>query len=263
MIAFRWCVALLGVALMARPGLGQEAVADKKKAEPSPAKKQVTDTFQEYQRENQKLFRKFQKANQADKQKIVGQELPALQKKYAGKLMEIADANRKKPAAAEALSFVAALSARDREMQKKASDRLLEDHLDDNAFVTALGMFARQGKVLEDIIAKTKNRDVRGVALYYQMSAKKGRGLNEANAKAIIPLMERLQKEFGDVELVMAGGRSRGTLGDLIGNELFAYNNLRVGKVAPEIKGEDVDGVEFKLTDYRGKVVVIDFWGDW
>ena len=33
--------------------------------------------------------------------------------------------------------------------------------------------------------------------------------------------------------------------------------------VAPEIEAEDLDGVNFKLSDYRGKVVVIDFWGDW
>jgi hypothetical protein len=39
--------------------------------------------------------------------------------------------------------------------------------------------------------------------------------------------------------------------------------NLRVGKVAPDIEGEDLDGKTFKLSDYRGKVVVLDFWGDW
>lgn len=37
----------------------------------------------------------------------------------------------------------------------------------------------------------------------------------------------------------------------------------RVGKLAPEIEGEDVDGVPFKLSDYRGKVVLLDFWGHW
>jgi cytochrome oxidase Cu insertion factor (SCO1/SenC/PrrC family) len=39
--------------------------------------------------------------------------------------------------------------------------------------------------------------------------------------------------------------------------------SLAIGKVAPEIEGEDVDGKRFKLSDYRGKVVVLDFWGDW
>ena len=35
-----------------------------------------------------------------------------------------------------------------------------------------------------------------------------------------------------------------------------------VGQVAPEIDGEDLDGVPIKLSDYRGKVVVLDFWGN-
>ncbi|MAG58342.1 MAG: hypothetical protein CMJ83_18805 [Planctomycetes bacterium] len=39
--------------------------------------------------------------------------------------------------------------------------------------------------------------------------------------------------------------------------------NLRVGGMAPEIKGKDLDGVAFKLSDYRGKIVVLDFWGHW
>ena len=38
---------------------------------------------------------------------------------------------------------------------------------------------------------------------------------------------------------------------------------LEVGNQAPEITGEDIDGVAFKLSDYRGKVVMLDFWGDW
>jgi hypothetical protein len=38
---------------------------------------------------------------------------------------------------------------------------------------------------------------------------------------------------------------------------------LVVGKVAPEIVGKDIDGETFKLSDYRGKIVLLDFWGDW
>jgi len=45
--------------------------------------------------------------------------------------------------------------------------------------------------------------------------------------------------------------------------ELKALRTLRVGKEAPEIKAGDLDGKEFKLTDYRGKVVMLDFWGHW
>jgi peroxiredoxin len=38
---------------------------------------------------------------------------------------------------------------------------------------------------------------------------------------------------------------------------------LKVGEVAPEIEGEDIDGKPMKLSDFRGKGVVLDFWGDW
>ncbi|MCZ6597611.1 MAG: PDZ domain-containing protein, partial [Planctomycetota bacterium] len=38
---------------------------------------------------------------------------------------------------------------------------------------------------------------------------------------------------------------------------------LMVGDLAPEIDGEDLDGIPFKLSDYRGKVVVLSYWGFW
>lgn len=43
----------------------------------------------------------------------------------------------------------------------------------------------------------------------------------------------------------------------------FEKERLQIGMVSPDITGKDVDGVQFKLSDYRGKVVVLDFWGDW
>jgi len=36
-----------------------------------------------------------------------------------------------------------------------------------------------------------------------------------------------------------------------------------VGAVAPEIEGTDLDDAEFKLSDFRGKVVMLQFWGNW
>lgn len=42
-----------------------------------------------------------------------------------------------------------------------------------------------------------------------------------------------------------------------------ASNAPKVGEEAPEIEGMDLDNESFKLSDYRGKVVLLDFWGDW
>ena len=44
---------------------------------------------------------------------------------------------------------------------------------------------------------------------------------------------------------------------------MTATATLEPGKPAPEIDGEDMDEKRFKLSDYRGKVVMLDFWGDW
>lgn len=43
----------------------------------------------------------------------------------------------------------------------------------------------------------------------------------------------------------------------------YMVSALSVGKVAPEISGRDLDSVQFSLSDYRGKVVVLMFSGDW
>ncbi len=38
---------------------------------------------------------------------------------------------------------------------------------------------------------------------------------------------------------------------------------LKRGQIAPPLAGKDLDGKEFKLSDYRGRVVLVDFWGPW
>ncbi len=70
-------------------------------------------------------------------------------------------------------------------------------------------------------------------------------------------LLERAISEYRTVPY------DRRTLGEVAQDELFELHHLRVGKVAPDIKGEDVDGGRFKLSDYRGKVVVLTFSGNW
>ena len=73
-------------------------------------------------------------------------------------------------------------------------------------------------------------------------------------------LLKSAADKFGDVEYQ---GK---TIGEVAKRELKVMEiqrNLQVGKVAPDIEGPDIDGVNFKLSDYRGKVVMLDFWGDW
>ncbi len=47
------------------------------------------------------------------------------------------------------------------------------------------------------------------------------------------------------------------------GCEPPAPYGVATGKRSPEISGKDVTGKTIKLSDYKGKVVLLDFWGTW
>ena len=70
-------------------------------------------------------------------------------------------------------------------------------------------------------------------------------------------LYEKMLASYADIEL------ENQKLGNVATTALFALRHLAVGKVAPEIQGIDLNGVNFKLSDYRGKVVMLSFWAHW
>jgi peroxiredoxin len=72
-------------------------------------------------------------------------------------------------------------------------------------------------------------------------------------------LFERTIAEFADLKSE-GSGRS---LAEIARSELRELRELSVGSVAPDVTGSDADGKSFKLSDYRGKVVVLTFSGNW
>ena len=116
--------------------------------------------------------------------------------------------------------------------------------------------------LLRTLLEKDSRREVQGVASLALAQALKRRlemapTGGEATASRVRAesekLLRRASDQFGDVKL--AGG---GTVGEKARLELD--DNLVVGKVPPEIEGQDQDGKTFKLSDYKGKVVLLDFW---
>lgn len=65
-------------------------------------------------------------------------------------------------------------------------------------------------------------------------------------------LFERLPKEFAETPYAAQAS-----------GYLFELDHLQIGMTAPEIEGTDSEGKAFKLSEYRGQVVVLDFWGFW
>jgi thiol-disulfide isomerase/thioredoxin len=78
-------------------------------------------------------------------------------------------------------------------------------------------------------------------------------------------LFDEVIKDYGDCPFVpvMPTRRAATTLSEHAGDDLFELLHLTIGQVAPELKGEDFADHEIKLSDYRGKVVVISFWASW
>ncbi len=119
------------------------------------------------------------------------------------------------------------------------------DFADDVAYFT-------DARVAES--ARSAYAQKRGAAL---LAANVARGV-PALREAGLASLRRVVDDF-----YFAEHRKAGYLGAVADAELFEFEHLQVGMVAPEIDGADEDGVPFKLSDYRGKVVALDFWGFW
>jgi hypothetical protein len=118
--------------------------------------------------------------------------------------------------------------------------------------------------LLRALLEKDPRREVQGLAsLTLAQELKRRLEMTPAGGEATASqvrsesekLLRRAFDEFGDVKLAVGG-----TVGDKAKLELDDILHLAVGKVAPEIEGKDQDGNQFKLSDYRGKVVLLDFW---
>lgn len=179
---------------------------------------------------------------------------------------------------------------------ERAIDALLKDHVTSPRFGTALAQLsaARQPspgveKLFRAVLEKSDVRDAKGNATFglaqvlknqneiaaalkdadenrvKQYEAYYGAELvksirdkdSEALSQEIEKLLEQVVEDYADVR------GPRGTLGDAAKPDLFEIRHLAIGKEVPEIEGEDLDGESFRISDYRGKVVVIDFWGHW
>jgi thiol-disulfide isomerase/thioredoxin len=114
-------------------------------------------------------------------------------------------------------------------------------------------------------LEKNPSREARGLAAYweaYRLREKANDELGNATGDKASKDAEALLQMVIEKYAELPSGR-QGTLGQRASVALHELQRLAVGKVAPEIEGEDSDGKRFKLSDYRGKVVVLDFWGHW
>jgi hypothetical protein len=186
--------------------------------------------------------------------------------------IDLARTNPRDPASFEALEWVLAGHigwgpTTDPAFGVLTKDHLNSDKLEAICLNVALYFETDSGeRFLRAVLDKNPHRSVRGVAclslgrqLYYAAARARYDKRPEADRllKESEQHYERVVAEFADVQ-------SKGSpIVERAKAALFEIRYLAIGKPAPDIAGEDVDGKSFKLSDYRGKVVVLDFWGHW
>ena len=149
---------------------------------------------------------------------------------------------------------------------QKAVDRLVTKHGDHAAVESACLALARSrspqaAATLQKILETAQKPNIRAAAALSLAQLKVGQidrlGNNPAEADKVAAEAEKLYNrvinEFGKDAVQHKATAERELKGMAI----------RPGKEAPEITAADLDGKEFKLSDYRGKVVLLDFWGHW
>lgn len=159
----------------------------------------------------------------------------------------------------------------DTDVARQAAERLVAGHLGDEALESNLGFLENSGaeqarKVLSAAFQNSPVPRIRARAGYslaslWSVRAERQSWRDPASARAAAEKAAALFREVVDHHGEFRGGRGR--LGDLAQARLDEMESLSVGRVAPEIEGEDIDGRSMSLSDYRGKVVVIAFWGYW
>jgi thiol-disulfide isomerase/thioredoxin len=107
------------------------------------------------------------------------------------------------------------------------------------------------------VFAKTTNPEVRGKAGYRLASET----LREGDEKAAEPLLESLARDRY-LEGVYASGRTL-SVSAWADGKLREIRMLKVGKVIPEVYAETLEGKKQTISEFRGKVVVVDVWTTW
>jgi len=218
---------------------------------------------------------------------------------YADRFMAMARAHPDDPAAADALSraVIVDLAGRHRE---HAMEQIRTRHSKSSRIAEALGMIAYDTTIsetesfLREVLEENPSVEVRARAAL-ALSRHLERLIGEAeNMREFPERFELAATRFGRDEMIRMRDRdtaamrreresllalvireypevpgSRSDLGDgpspaeIAARELRSLRDLTVGKPAPEIEGQDVDGKPMKLSDHRGKVVVVTFWATW
>jgi hypothetical protein len=170
--------------------------------------------------------------------------------------------NASRSPAAETLLRVALQSSPHREVRAQACYSLA-------TFLMAKAQAATHAKAPRKPVTKNPNKKVdESTSDLIVPNRDEAVKLFELLAKDYSDVIVAGRKSYGDlarVSLARLRPRSRGIAGSASGMIDSGYLpiGLEIGMLAPEIVGRDTNDQAMRLSGYRGRVVVLDFWGHW
>ncbi len=187
-------------------------------------------------------------------------------KEYVVELRDLAMSARGTDTAASAWIWIVSIAGNVNDLPSRpaALDVLLSEYLQSPRLVDLppklrYADFAAGEAALRKMLDGSPHAPVKASALYTLAGIALGDSdTSPAKRDEAKELFSRLSVEFGEVPTTRGG-----TYGAVAERNLFEIDHLQVGMVAPDFEAVDENGVPFKLSDSRGKVVVVVFWGFW
>lgn len=191
----------------------------------------------------------------------------------AQKALEIAGDNPKDSVGFDALLFVMQTSGRfggGKEFDT-AAGLVAEHHLANPKVKELLPMMAGGGpgaqKLLQAAAEKATNKEVKGIALFFLGLNEAGPLDDEEDEKRIDTIIAKATDYFEKAAKEAPNARIGGTtIAKEVASQLDGFKaikNLAVGKPAPDVETLTLEGKKVKLSDYKGKVVLLDIWATW
>jgi hypothetical protein len=265
------------VVLVASLGLCQVARADE----------EYDKLLKEFEQAQDAWYAQLQKAEDALEDKDAPLDMsklpPRPTEQFLKRFQRYAKEHAGKPEAIPALVWIMGTGAnvspdepQDQSLAKAALDRLIANHaaqpelkdvLADLRWASYSWAFHIAGKdrlvaFYEKVIEKNKNKEAVAGATFnlaftlHQASQRRDEDLDdktrEADKERAARLFRQLARQYPDTEPAKEAE-----------GYVFEMERLQIGMVAPDFVGKDADGKQIKLSQFRGQVVVLDFWGFW
>jgi peroxiredoxin len=259
----RWRSAAVVAALIAAVPLAR---AQDQKEPPARAKvqakkddrqAQLNEMIQDFMKARKEAAAAFRAAKTADEEKAAREKGPK-EADFLPRVHKLIAGGAKDEVAAEAVSFaVFGLESKDEKVFDALRAFAKTDTIRRFVQMAATGAPDTAKPVLERVLAENPSKDLKGMACYalgaMAFEREDGKGAKEAEK-----FFDRVEKEFADVP-----GPQKRTLGEMAKGSLFELRNLQVGMPAPAAESKNLNGEKATLADYKGKVVVLDFWATW